>query len=151
MKSKSGIIWAAGFVDGEGYIFIRRQPPTLANRKKSMIYCLVLGVNNTSYPALVKLRAIFGGSIVSTTGSILSKKQLWRWTVERQMALSALMLLSPYLIVKKREALIAVEFYRYCFPKRRRFTGGVAVPEKELRLRELYRVRLHEAKHESQT
>ena len=98
------LAWAAGVFDGEGCVLLAKH--TTGNRKTES-WLLRADVANTDPKMLVKLRAIFGGTIV--------KKKLrdrympqWRWIVYGPNAASVLTAMLPYLITKKEQAEVAL-------------------------------------------
>lgn len=94
------IIWAAGFIDGEGCITIKKGGLTVAHRQR---YTLSLSVSQVKLAPLLILRELFGGSITESV-------QINQWGVASRQAASALKQLEPFLVNKKSEAIVALEF-----------------------------------------
>jgi len=101
------IIWAAGFFDGEGCIVIERRGPDAG--------VLQISVGQARPEPLARFAALFGGRPprCELSGARLpdgSRKPFWRWSVSSALAGAALRELSPFLVVKREQALAALEF-----------------------------------------
>ncbi len=99
------LAWAAGFIDGEGCIGIWK-------RKDRPSYRFHIQVENTDFRPLNKLCSMFGGS-VWTSKRVKKFKTLYGWKIEGQKAAQVLNLVFPYLIVKKEQAEVAIEYANY--------------------------------------
>lgn len=98
---KELVIWAAGFFDGEGSIFLRKV-------KKSYAVRIAVGQVN---PAPIRvLKELFGGHI-SLQKSKKYKDQ-WKWEQDAKSAIITLEELLPYLKVKDNVAAIALDFQK---------------------------------------
>ena len=96
------IVWAAGFVDGEGCVSI--------NRLKSGSLVLVLTVVQTKTEVPTNLlRELFGGSTSVRPGKG-NKALAYAWTVSGIAAANALHQMAPYMLVKGEQAKIAQEW-----------------------------------------
>ena len=92
--------YLAGFFDGEGCITIE------ARRGKSFnVRC---SITNSSLEVLKIFKKIFGGSIHKR--KLYVNKPLWDWRCNAHLALFFLTKIMPYLIVKNKEAKLALEF-----------------------------------------
>ena len=100
------IAWAAGFIDGEGNIYINRQ--FLKTGRISHI--LRIRVGNTNFDALEELKSLFGGTIHKKHPP--NYRVLGVWQCVSDAAEKVLRLIEPYLIVKRQEAMAALEFQR---------------------------------------
>jgi len=91
------IIWAAGFFDGEGCVYIQ-------HRKNTNVYFLKATVVQKDLEPLNILQALFGGSV--------NKRRTapGMWSVSTRMAEKALRELMPFLLVKRKEAELALSF-----------------------------------------
>ncbi len=102
--SLADVAYMAGLVDGEGYIC-----GTYHSDKYS--YTLRLQVTNTNYGVMLWMQKKFGASIVSKG---LPKKSTWKqaWTANfySSYAKEVIRLIEPYLIIKKEQALLALQF-----------------------------------------
>jgi len=101
--------YLAGIIDGEGYICITR---TKLTSKRSIRHSLVLGVSMSDAYPIELFHNIFGGSIGSKKDSRSNKWRLmYRWSVCANMAKEILILIEPYLHIKKQQAKLGIEFY----------------------------------------
>jgi hypothetical protein len=102
--------YAAGFFDGEGSINIRRpgKKPKCAGHK------LVVSLAQTVEAPLLWLRERWGGSITRLARPTLT----WEWSVSCRLAGRFLQDVLPFLIVKRKEAEVAI-----AFQSRKRNTG----------------------------
>ncbi len=111
MKSLTSTDWAwlAGFVDGEGSIYLR-----LEGRKRVKPYHhLRIQITNTRKDVLELIAFKFGGH-VNTQGRIpnAGRKPVYRWNAAAKQAEIILKNLYPYLILKKDQAEIGIEFLK---------------------------------------
>lgn len=97
MKTKHTDIWAAGFFEGEGSIYINRITPD-DKRVKHILRCQI---TNTELPLLEVFKSNYGGNIRTKKGTLLSKKALWEWYCFGKNAETFLRLIMPYFIGKK--------------------------------------------------
>jgi hypothetical protein len=108
--AETDLAYLAGFIDGEGCIGIvtqrRSRHPDRPN------YVLRLTVSNTNPLPLRKFQAAHGGSLhldMKQRG-----KDLWKpsgvWCLSDDRCATLLAQLLPYLIVKREQALLAIEF-----------------------------------------
>ncbi len=109
MNRQESIIWAAGFVDGEGNINIQRYSSTRGRRHRPC-YNLLLQVDQTSPDPLEKLKGLWGGRISKKKPQNPRWAPQWHWWVSGKDAAQALAELRPYLLVKRDQADIALEF-----------------------------------------
>lgn len=100
MLSDLDLAYMAGFLDGEGSISIYR-------RGQTNTFVLSVKVAQKDRRPLELFRSEFGGYI--TRGKISG---VHYWGISCKAASSALSELLPFLIVKKEEALIGIEFQR---------------------------------------
>lgn len=95
--------YLAGIVDGEGYI-----RSTVSNHK---YFYVRLQVVNTHRGLLDEIQRCFGGSIRDHAGTKprLGKKPIWKWDTAGRNADRILNLILPHLIVKREQALRALD------------------------------------------
>lgn len=107
------LAWAAGFIDGEGYIGVDRCGQ---NTNGYISYTVSLKVAQVVRAPLDKLQKLFGGKIreMANTGG----NTIYHWRLFGDKALPVLQRLLPYLIVKHKAAVLAIEF-RSAFPRRK--------------------------------
>ena len=99
------LAWVAGFLDGDGYIYIAGSPV----RRK---YYLQVGIANRDKPALDFIQRYLGGSIITTGNSKDGWAPLYRWYVTANRALRILQSILPHLRVKRKQAELAIEFQK---------------------------------------
>lgn len=96
MHKDTDIAWAAGFIEGEGWIGIRKDPL----RSWAMG---TLQVVNTNKALLEKLQALWGGPLYRADRQF-SKRKTWSWVVCNKAAERVLRDILPYLVGKRRQA-----------------------------------------------
>lgn len=106
---KYDVVWAAGLFDGEGCITIEivkhyKKP----GARDSFVLCA--SVSMTHKEAIEKLKNIFGKGSVSTRPPKKPRIEQWRWVVQQHHAKVVLKKMLPFLLVKKQEALLGLEF-----------------------------------------
>lgn len=104
-SSKIDTAYLAGFFDGEGHVSIIS---FVGHGHKQ--HAARLNVTNTDLPALEFYQSIYGGSIRKHSKP---RKQTYRWELRRnEDRVKFILACLPYLIVKKEEANIVLEFLR---------------------------------------
>lgn len=111
MKEQLKIAWAAGFIDGEAYIGVTR-----CWYKDHYNYRGVVNVGQVSPTPLYALRAILGGSVRASKDKFGTHYQ---WVLNGKHTVKALRSLLPYLVAKKRQAELVLEFYSISNPELR--------------------------------
>ena len=113
MSKSHRLAWAAGFIDGDGFITIQRRNQKVKETVYTSLY-LRVGACQAQQAPLQELQSLFGGSIrVKNSGPNregYNRKEQWIWTLSCNQAMEALVQLIPYLIHKKEVAQLAVEF-----------------------------------------
>ena len=108
------LAWVAGIIDGEGYIRIARRifiPKSLPNSK--VYYRLEVFVGMVHKPSIEKLQSIFNKGKIKIVTPDKNKNHVrvvWRWILSQYESVDVLKFILPYLITKKDEALVALEF-----------------------------------------
>ncbi len=134
--------WAAGIVDGEGYIIISRAKNKYRNN--TSYFTLVLAVEMQDKGAIEKLHGLFGGSVTLRPKSETrkAKRDAWIWRCGGPTAQTALETILPYLVVKDEQANLALEFQRgklnCTHLAHKGVIGRNPVPDDEQQLRESY-------------
>jgi len=100
-KREADYAWAAGFVDGEGSIGIYASHHT---------YSLTLYVGQKYRKPLDKLATLFGGTPYFNKSKTKNGSGLWDWKISSTKARDALVAMLPFLVVKRNQALLAIEF-----------------------------------------
>lgn len=129
------VAWAAGFLDAEGCIQIKRW----MNRGVRPTWILHLSADQGTPTPLLFLHRLFGGSVHKVSACN------WRWlTAGAPRVTTVLAAIKPFLRVKTQEAGLALDFARLMTGKRER--KGQPLSETEQSEREKYREALHESK-----
>lgn len=122
------LAYLAGFVDGEGCIHGHW---TKARGSDTKIGAARLTVASTNLDVLLLCQKLFGGSICKRDlPRPRALKVSWAWCIGAQDTVRCLGMLSPYLIIKRREAEVAIELGQYIRPR-----GHVRISEVELKKR----------------
>jgi len=116
MPSVSEVAYAAGFFDGEGHISIAKR--TARSRKKYGTYTyerydLIVTTSQVFSGPIIWLQERFGGRIRRSIAKRSYDRGLyarWDWILSSQNGATFLRAVLPYLIVKRREAEIALDF-----------------------------------------
>lgn len=104
---KTELAWAAGFIDGEGSIHIRKD-----NGYKNPKYSLILTVTNTNQESIEKIKSLFDE--YGTTPEIKMRdgntKPVYRFMSSGNKALHILKQIQPYVIVKREQVKLGIDF-----------------------------------------
>lgn len=96
--------WAAGFIDGEGYIGITRE---YNPKYQKTYYKVTLMVGQVHLLPIEKLQLMFGGKVSHRDNK---HQGFWTWRVSGENAYSAIRYILPYLVAKKRQAELLLQF-----------------------------------------
>jgi hypothetical protein len=134
--------WAAGFIDGEGTISVKR---FFRNRKNGRyIYyqpflSLSQAVVGGHDKGVFKMQELFGGSVSHWHGKTArdgyNRYPTVQWSVVSNDALKCINMIYPYLVCKKENADVILRFYK----ERNKGKGGsgkVTLTKKEQKFRE---------------
>lgn len=104
---ESQLGWAAGMLDGEGTIGLYK------HNKRTNQVTLKVSIGNTYKPALEFLQQFFNGwgSLYPLT-KYPGRKQVYAWCVSARQASEVVKKLAPYLIIKRAQAAVALEWAR---------------------------------------
>jgi hypothetical protein len=98
--------WSAGIIDGEGCIHIGKR--TGKNRKGFQLRVLV---GNTDPKMILELKSIWGGwTGPCSKDKREGRKSAWQWIITDTPASKVLEEILPFLICKKEQATLAIEF-----------------------------------------
>ncbi len=112
---KTDLAWAAGIVDGEGYIGMAKNNPG-TNRRKTLSFQVRISVRMTHKPTIEKLHNLFGGTFKSTSNTNPTKhKPTYEWYVGDVKTVEVLSYLLPYLVTKQEQAKLILDFRKSCF------------------------------------
>jgi hypothetical protein len=107
MFNRDHLIYLAGIIDGEGSIGIDKQSP--CKSRKTTYYAIRLLVVNTNVPLLDWLKENFKGNIIKRP-KIENRRQCYVWSIFSCNAVNILKECLPFMIVKKRQAELLIEF-----------------------------------------
>lgn len=104
MTDQEKLIWAAGFLDGEGYVSVTRAKSRFG---PGFHYRGEISAAQVHPAPLIVLVELFGG-IVKTTRSDYGPHFYWRLYCKK--AAAAIERLLPYFVAKKQQASLVLEF-----------------------------------------
>lgn len=105
MTKETDLAWAAGFIDGEGYLGISSHK----NTKGTTSYSGVVSVCQNKIEPLLFLQRILGGAVAKhkQCNNVRNcQPYIYTWTTYSWKAQVALEALLPYLVLKKQQAQI---------------------------------------------
>lgn len=101
------IAYLAGLIDGEGCIGFRLEKRK--DRTNSYLR-IILTITMTNFEVLSEVHKQCGGYLGKYIDKRPQNRQQWRWAVGDKTAIAVLKQISPYLIVKKNQAKLAIAF-----------------------------------------
>jgi hypothetical protein len=107
--------WAAGFLDGEGCftILLKKQNDKRLDGSRGgrgVTYRPLIAAAQISQKPLLKLQQMFGGNLRLIVNSG-ARRDVWHWQLEGGGKIAqATQVLIPYLVVKKSQARVLLEF-----------------------------------------
>lgn len=108
MSDKAKFGYLAGIIDGEGCIAIGA-----GKRETCINYNALVLVQNTSKVLIDWLQDNFGGQVYLSKKETERTKAAWMWRITRKRDIEILLLaVLPYLIVKREQAKILLNFVR---------------------------------------
>lgn len=102
--------YMAAAIDGEGSIGVAKQGTDDAQWRRSATYTFRVQVTNTNKAWLEQLSAWYGGSIHRAGNERKNRKPCWVLVFRSVVAQSLLASVMPYLLMKKRQAELVMEF-----------------------------------------
>lgn len=122
--------YVAGLLDGEGTILIY---------KVRDYYQLSVRITNTDLKVLESLKNLFGGDIGSKCEKVSKRtRSCWTWQIQGQKSAELLVELYPYLLVKREQARLALEFQTH----KQLLKREDALKEEHVRLGEDYKEKI---------
>lgn len=112
MSRSHQLAWAAGFIDGDGFITIQDRTTKYKDKVYKGMY-VRLGVNQVSQKPLEELQKIFGGTVRERNGGNkdgFNRKQQYQWCLSTSAACDAIKQIMPYLRNKSEVAELALDF-----------------------------------------
>jgi hypothetical protein len=98
-------VYLAAVLDCEGWITLSK----LGN-SRGVGLVLTLGVGNTNYVLTDWLKNTYGGSVYKTHRDSVKHKDYYTWRIHGNKALEVLRLAYPYMMMKRAQAEVAIEF-----------------------------------------
>ena len=106
----ANIAYAAAFFDGEGSVLILAEK----RRDEGAKHRMRVKIPNTDHDIIKWLHATFpGGHVNQEPVSNKAKRDAWTWRLNGSYAQNFLIRIHPFLIIKKEQASIAIEFEEY--------------------------------------
>ena len=110
--SETGRAWLAAIVDGEGTIMIVERIDSKFRR--GFYYCPILEISNTNRTVLNKVwETIGGGGVYSANRGTPLQRKRWMYAASAGVMRAILPQILPYMIIKKKQTMLALEFLRY--------------------------------------
>jgi hypothetical protein len=138
--SKADLAYAAGIIDGEGCIQIMHS--ILHGHIQS--WKVYLEINMCSKKVLDKMAGLFGGVVKLYGVRPEQHYRQFRWQLYGTKAIDAIRQMRPYLIEKKSQAALAIDFYNH--QKRCKYCSGHPLSPSILAKREKMRREMQELK-----
>lgn len=108
---KNDLVRCATIIDCEGSIGIYRQSAPSGGRKFVQVWGSVQVT--MTHPAFPKyLQECLGGRVSKCKESTRVGKPLWRWRIYAQEARTALSKLCPFLVVKRKQANLFIQYHK---------------------------------------
>jgi len=126
--------YAAGLIDGEGYIGIQETGGSFQVRLK-------IAMTDKGKPALDQMARIYGGNITYSKGRGSNRRDVYEWRLTGEKAAHVIRQVKPYLLVKAEAAEVALSFQLMLETAdklrngRRKWTSDMRIKAKELRRR----------------
>lgn len=130
--------WAGAWLDTEGYICIVAKL-TGATRLKNRNYGLKIGICQYDKRPLETLKSVYGGHIGRKQKFLPS----WEWRASSKIAKRFLIEILPFLVVKKEQAIYAIEFQSLV---EKRINNGQSVPKDQQKRRLELRSKINKIK-----
>jgi hypothetical protein len=130
--------YLAGLFDGEGSVNIFKQSRSYMAYSA---YFIEISIGNTHEGVLNWVLEKFGGRVAHNSDHrTAGSRKVWRWRASSNEAYEILVAMLPYLIVKKEQAQLAIEFRE----RQVKFSGHSSTPltQEENERREMQKVEL---------
>jgi len=141
MPTSEQLAYFAGFFDGEGCVYILKRKPRSSRGEINPAYQLCINITNTNPNTILLIKQYYGGYIGIQNQNNENWRPCFRLVISSFGAERFLRDVYPYLILKKEEASIGLQF-RSSFPKMQKHP----TPKKELLRREIAKTKLQELK-----
>ena len=150
MSETEQLAYAAGLIDGEGCITIKKQRSShggkYLGRNYTPAYRPTLTVEMCDRGGLDALLAWFGGSIIIHKARLSRHRVRYAWYLSCDRAVDLLRRVSPFLLVKRRQAEVAIELqasHRQWETQKRNRLIGHRVPLDEVSRREALKQKIN--------
>lgn len=145
MNTDTDIAWAAGFLDGEGCFTLTKQSGKTHESQRA----LHISASQVRLEPLVKLEELFGGKVKKHSRKTMKGTTIYVWLLGQNARKVEVFLpqVIPYMVVKKREAEILLDFAstirRRGRPKHgvSHFTDAIDVEKRMRLIREMKSIR----------
>jgi hypothetical protein len=134
--------YIAGLFDGDGCIMINYADKNAQNRK----FYMNMQITNNYLPVLEQIQKLWGGNIYRQPRVKATHNDTFQWKVSSKRAYAFAKALYPFVIIKKKQVALGLEFQKHVIRwKRRRsmhkkghkgFLGNLPLPEHEVQWRE---------------
>jgi hypothetical protein len=105
----------AGAIDADGFISIQKTVRKSKSKTPHIYFNAKIGLTSTNNEAVLNLlKENFGGSIYSYKPSNPNARQWSVWQTSDKQAREILLVLQPYLMAKKRQAELVIDFVNIC-------------------------------------
>ena len=132
------VIWAAGFLDGEAcFMFDLKKKFNIGQRVANRT--MAVNVAQVDIRPLLVLQDLWGGNINPRKASNERCADYFRWIALSSQAISLCIECVPYLVVKKEQAQIMIDYYATVHPRGGR---GVHITDETVDLRNNLSTRL---------
>jgi len=101
-------IYAAGIVDGEGYLGIYSSLKDKKHTKPT--FGVKVGVGNTNKSLIEWLSCTFGGHFHLQKAPKVEHKDCYKWEITNKLAFQFIHRIYPYLKIKNKQALLILKF-----------------------------------------
>ena len=131
--------YIAGLFDGEGWIMITRQEPSIKFGQKTIHYNFRIGIEMTSYDILNKICKIYGGHIYTRPNKrAINRKITHTWYRDGENAMNFLKSIKDCLFIKRKQANIAIKYQEHInkFKTKNLDFRRKSIPKKEINYRE---------------
>ena len=108
----------AGLIEGDGSIYLRAHKDS--RKQFGACFGMAVKVSNTKEELLQFLKENFGGRICSYQPKAKGRSRMYELSIESEKAKSLLLYIYPYLVIKKKQAELAVKFQTRLFMDARR-------------------------------
>lgn len=126
------IAWCAGFIDGEGSMFVTLDK----SRPWGEAWGIQTRVDQTQEEATRKLQATLGGHVMLRSSKTATGRPIWRWQLQgATQHRVAIPLILPHLVVKRGKARLLLDFCDTVIQRGTRLTPEILALRHELRER----------------